>query len=201
MRSQILEFNAEVAEDTENNSKLFLRLLHVLCVEFLLLFFVWGCAKPAQKRTIEPLHATPQTRDAVKELRSHLDAIFANHEFANAFWGVAIQSLDSVCYEGCGPSYHAVFSPYLSSPPPCPLARLIRFLMTFLLADLAVLPHRHTKKAPTDHLRRMERVSRRRRGTRQGLPLRCTSGMLAEVIRATLVVIEAGDLALEKCDR
>ena len=35
----------------------------------------------------------------------------------------------------------------------------------------------------------------------RGLPLRLTSGMLAEAIRASLVVIEAGDLALEQCDR
>ena len=57
------------------------------------------------------------------------------------------------------------------------------------------------KKGAHSPLRRMERVYRRLRGTRQGLPLRLTSGMLAEAIRASLVVIEAGDLALEKCDR
>jgi hypothetical protein len=55
------------------------------------------------------------------------------------------------------------------------------------------------KKAPTDHLRRLERVHRRLLGTRQGFPLWYISGMLAEAIRASLVVTEAGDLALEKC--
>jgi hypothetical protein len=57
------------------------------------------------------------------------------------------------------------------------------------------------KKAPTAPLRRMERLYRRLLETRQGLPLRLTSGMLTEAIRASLVVIEASDLALEKCDR
>jgi D-alanyl-D-alanine carboxypeptidase/D-alanyl-D-alanine-endopeptidase (penicillin-binding protein 4) len=66
---------------------------------FLLLFVTAGCARPVSRNTEIPQAVA--TRDALKELRSSLNKIFANPNFANAFWGVAIQSLDSgeILYE------------------------------------------------------------------------------------------------------
>jgi serine-type D-Ala-D-Ala carboxypeptidase/endopeptidase (penicillin-binding protein 4) len=60
-------------------------------------FVAFGCAKPVSKVT-----TIPQTEvSSVKDLQSTLNTIFANQSFANAFWGVAIQSLDSgeILYE------------------------------------------------------------------------------------------------------
>ena len=99
MRSQIFkftifEFNAKVAEDAKKAARSLLSIL------FVLFFLAAGCAKPVLKITVIP-QEVPSVRLSVKQLRSNLDKIFANPNFANAFWGVAIQSLDSgeILYE------------------------------------------------------------------------------------------------------
>jgi D-alanyl-D-alanine carboxypeptidase/D-alanyl-D-alanine-endopeptidase (penicillin-binding protein 4) len=57
----------------------------------ILLIIVAGCVKPVPQISPVP----PATRDSHSELRFQLEQIFASPEFCNAFWGVAIQSLDT----------------------------------------------------------------------------------------------------------
>jgi serine-type D-Ala-D-Ala carboxypeptidase/endopeptidase (penicillin-binding protein 4) len=63
----------------------------------LLILVAAGCAKHVPGT----FKAPPVPRDTVRELRLQLDHLFGNPEFSNAFWGVAIQSIDSgeILYE------------------------------------------------------------------------------------------------------
>jgi D-alanyl-D-alanine carboxypeptidase/D-alanyl-D-alanine-endopeptidase (penicillin-binding protein 4) len=67
------------------------------CAVLLLLLFVSACAKrPPDTGAIRQL-----TTDPVQELRTRVDQVLSDPAFHNAFWGVAIQSLDNgqVIYE------------------------------------------------------------------------------------------------------
>src|SRR4029078_12187062 len=69
---------------------------------FVFLFVAAGCAKPASRVTvIRQSEAATTAQNPLNELRKSLHKIFANPNFANAFWGVEIESLDSgeILYE------------------------------------------------------------------------------------------------------
>jgi D-alanyl-D-alanine carboxypeptidase/D-alanyl-D-alanine-endopeptidase (penicillin-binding protein 4) len=66
-------------------------------IAFALLLFLCACAK----RAAEGPAALTASRDPLNELRFQLDRVLADPAFDNAFWGVAIQSMDTgqILYE------------------------------------------------------------------------------------------------------